>query len=114
MLGWLWSLVLGAVGVIGGVVLLVIFWIVAFLVVGLIATSRGRKTAVRRFRARWVGQGKDLLLVYSNSPNWQAYIEAEWLPRWGHRAVVLNWSQRSNWRRPFPAEVLLFRAFSGV
>src|SRR5918911_507082 len=53
--------------------------------------------AVRRFRAVWGARGRDLLLVYSNSPNWQPYVEANWLPRWGERAVVLNWSERSRW-----------------
>jgi len=69
--------------------------------------------AVSRFRAAWGGQGKDLLLVYSDSPNWQRYIEESWLPRWGHRAVLLNWSARRTWTRPVAAEVALFRAFAG-
>ena len=54
--------------------------------------------AVRRFRAAWQSQGRDLLLVYSNSPNWKRYVEETWLPRWGNRAVVLNWSERQTWR----------------
>jgi hypothetical protein len=69
--------------------------------------------AVRQFRAVWGTRGKDLLLVYSNSPHWQRYIEETWFPRWGHRAVVLNWSERRNWRRA-RAEVALFRAFAGT
>jgi hypothetical protein len=69
--------------------------------------------ALRRFRAAWRAKGKDLLLVYSNSPHWQQYVEQVWLPRWGHRAVVLNWSERAKWKRPFPPEVTLFRAFGG-
>jgi hypothetical protein len=47
--------------------------------------------AVKRFRAVWHPQGKDLLLVYSNSPNWQQHVEEQWLPKWRQRAVVLNW-----------------------
>lgn len=70
--------------------------------------------AVSRFRAVWGIQGKDLLLVYSESPNWQRYVEESWLPRWGHRAVVLNWSRRRTWTRPVRAEVALFRAFAGT
>src|SRR6266404_1245094 len=69
--------------------------------------------AVRRFRAAWQSQGRDLLLVYSNSPNWKRYVEEKWLPRWGDRAVVLNWSERQNWRRDLRPEVSLFRAFAG-
>jgi hypothetical protein len=69
--------------------------------------------AVSRFRAAWGIHGKDLLLVYSESPNWQAYVEERWLPRWGHRAVVLNWSERRKWTRPVRTDVALFRAFAG-
>jgi hypothetical protein len=72
-----------------------------------------RWRAVRRFRAAWQSQCKDLLLVYSNSPNWKRYVEEKWLPRWGNRAVVLNWSERQTWRRDRRAEVALFRAFAG-
>ena len=69
--------------------------------------------AVRRFRAAWQSQGRDLLLVYSNSPNWKRYVEETWLPRWGNRAVVLNWSERQTWRLDRRPEVALFRAFAG-
>jgi hypothetical protein len=87
---------------------------VGLCVVAAIGIDRWRKwRAVRRFRAKWSGQGRDVLLVYSNSPNWQAYIEEAWLQRWGHRAVVLNWSERRTWRRRGSPEVQLFRAFGG-
>ena len=69
--------------------------------------------AVRRFRAVWGIRGKNLLLVYSESPHWHRYVNENWLPRWGHRAVVLNWSERRSWTRPVRAEVALFRAFAG-
>lgn len=63
--------------------------------------------AVLRFRAAY--PVKNLLLVYSNSPHWQRYVEETWLPRWGERAIVLNWSERHTWKRS--PEVGLFRAF---
>jgi hypothetical protein len=69
--------------------------------------------AVRRFRRVCEPQGKDVLLVYSNSPHWQGHVEDTWLPRWGHRAVVLNWSDRRVWKRDRRPEVALFRAFAG-
>jgi hypothetical protein len=72
-----------------------------------------RWRAVRRFRAVWQSQGRDLLLVYSNSPNWKRYVEEKWIPRWGNRAVVLNWSERRIWQRERRPEVALFRAFAG-
>lgn len=32
------------------------------------------------------------VLVYSNSPAWQAHFEREWLPTLGGAVVTLNWS----------------------
>jgi len=37
------------------------------------------------------------LLVYSDSPLWKSHIEEEWLPRFGSRIAVLNWSERRAW-----------------
>src|SRR5438132_14887 len=68
--------------------------------------------AQRRFRVAYGPKRKDLLLVYSNSPNWQTYVETAWLPRWGERAVLLNWSERSRWQ-PGAPEVQLFRSLAG-
>lgn len=70
------------------------------------------RRAQRRFRAAHAREGRDLLLVYSRSPIWQSYVEATWLPRWGDRAVVLNWSDRRQWD-PAAPEVALFRAVAG-
>lgn len=68
--------------------------------------------AAQNFRRKYSPAGKDLLLVYSTSPHWQRYVETEWLPKWGHRAVVLNWSERRQWQGSAP-EVTLFREFVG-
>ena len=87
---------------------------VAVLIVVAFGVDRsGKWWAIRRFRADWGTRGRDLLLVYSNSPHWQSHVEGVWLQRWGHRAVVLNWSDRGSWERPGPSEVQLFRKFSG-
>jgi hypothetical protein len=111
------------VGVTFAVVIgMLLFWRwILLLVAGLAALAAGTYLvdrwrmwrAVRRFRAVWGVHGKDLLLVYSNSPHWQRYIEETWIPRWGQRAVVLNWSERSTWGRRPRSEVALFRAFAG-
>lgn len=94
--------------------LLAIAVVLAMMVIGAFVVDRWRKwSAVRSFRAVWGVQGKDLLLVYSDSPHWQRYVEETWLPRWGHRAVLLNWSERSKWKGSTRAEVALFRAFAG-
>jgi len=58
-------------------------------------------------------QGRPVLFVYSESPNWQAYIEAKILPRLRERAVVLNWSQREQWQSNSPWESRFFRHFAG-
>ena len=38
----------------------------------------------RQFEAKWGKEGKELVLVYSNSPHWQDRIEKEILPRIRH------------------------------
>lgn len=60
----------------------------------------------------WLPRGRRVLFVYSNSPVWQAYIEAEILPRLPRQAAVLNWSQRRNWPR-LSLPVWLFNMFAG-
>jgi hypothetical protein len=101
-----------AVEVVGTLLL----WLMAVPVVLVLAWVAGHVAfkwfALCRFRLEHVRSGRDLLIVYSHSPNWQTYIEREWLPRWGHRAVILNWSERKQWRFSTPA-VLLFRAYTG-
>ena len=46
----------------------------------------------------WCVRGRDILLVYSDSPVWHDYIEQRLLPPIRERAVVLNWSQRKRWK----------------
>ena len=58
-------------------------------------------------------QGRRVLFVYSESPNWQAYIEEHILPRIRDRAAVLNWSQRRHWSSASPWEARFFYHFSG-
>ena len=59
----------------------------------------------------WCVRGRYVLFVYSDSPIWHDYVESHILPRLGDRAVVLNWSHRSRWRRTL--SVLAFRYFGG-
>jgi hypothetical protein len=58
-------------------------------------------------------KGRPILFVYSESPNWQTYIEENILPRIRERAVVLDWSQRRLWSSTSPWEARFFRHFSG-
>jgi len=52
-----------------------------------------------------------VLFVYSDSPTWKDYIEREMLPYLRDRAVILNWSERKNWKNSLA--VLAFRYFGG-
>jgi hypothetical protein len=60
----------------------------------------------------WCTRGKQVLFVYSNSPHWQAYIEAQMLPALGTRAVVMNWSERATWAT-WSLAPMAFRFFGG-
>jgi hypothetical protein len=42
-------------------------------------------------------EGKFVLLVYSDSPNWKSYVEQSILPRVQDHAIILNWSERARW-----------------
>ena len=57
--------------------------------------------------------GRQIFFVYSESPNWQSYIEANILPSIRDRAVVLNWSDRRHWPSRSPWEARFFRRFAG-
>jgi len=47
----------------------------------------------------WIPQGRDVLLVYSESPIWRDYMRTQILPLVQERAIVLNWSERKRWPR---------------
>ena len=66
------------------------------------------RRAVSAFREAY--RGKDLLIVYSASPHWQAYIDHNWVARWRDRVVVLNRSAPDWKARP---ETALWRHLTG-
>jgi len=66
------------------------------------------------FETRWELEGKQGILVYSDSPHWKAYIEEKWLPLLGDRFIVLNWSHKTRWPAEHPLEARIFRTFAGV
>ncbi|HKR85542.1 MAG TPA: hypothetical protein VJS37_15395 [Terriglobales bacterium] len=47
----------------------------------------------------WLPKGKDTLFVFSDSPIWHDYMSQQVLPLVQDRAIVLNWSERSSWRK---------------
>ncbi len=99
--------------VVGLAVLPLLVLAAPFLAVGAWLKRWRKRRLQRRFHARWGAEGKRLLLVYSNSPHWQAYIEERWLPRIGPLAVVMNWSERSRWSDRHPVEADIFRMWAG-
>lgn len=64
------------------------------------------------YLAVWLTQKKQFVVfVYSNSPIWKNYIEAEILPLIRGHAIILNWSERRDWRNT--VAVFAFRYFGG-
>jgi hypothetical protein len=59
----------------------------------------------------WLRNGKDVLLIYSNSPIWHEYMTTRILPLVQQRATVLNWSERKNWQK-WALAVRVFHMFS--
>jgi hypothetical protein len=61
----------------------------------------------------WIGRARRrVLFVYSDSPNWKEYVEANIVPKLPANTVVLNWSNRARWPT-FSLPVMLFRRFAG-
>jgi hypothetical protein len=60
----------------------------------------------------WSTRGVNVLLVYSDSPNWQEYIETNIIPRLPSSTIAINWSDRRNWKR-FSLPVMAARFFGG-
>jgi hypothetical protein len=52
-----------------------------------------------KFRNMARRQGRFIIFVYSDSPNWKSYIEQNILPHVQEHAIILNWSERSRWDR---------------
>jgi hypothetical protein len=74
----------------------------------------------------WLPRGKNVLLVYSDSPIWHEYMLTQVMPLVREHAIVLNLSERSKWPwwsfrvhvfhwfagdREFNPLVVLFRPF---
>jgi len=66
-----------------------------------------------KFRMKWVRKGKHILYVYSESPNWQSYIEENILPKLEDKSVFLNWSKRSEWKKGKPLEAKVLEYWGG-
>lgn len=86
--------------------------LLALVVIALLGAERRwqQRRLLRKFRATFSDAGKDLLLVYTSSPNWEPYIATNWLPKWEARAVVLNRSKP--WSRA-QLEAVIWKSFAG-
>ena len=62
--------------------------------------------------ACWCTRGVNVLLVYSDSPNWHDYIENNLVPKLPRSTVLLNWSRRRKWRF-LSLRVMAFQYFGG-
>jgi hypothetical protein len=64
------------------------------------------------YLAIWLTWRKQFVIfVYSDSPTWKDYMEREILRYIQNRAVILNWSERRNWKNSLA--VVTFRYFGG-
>jgi hypothetical protein len=73
-----------------------------------------RAASLRRSFYTRHGPSKVGILVFSDSPNWRQYIEANWLPHFGGDLVLLNWSDRARWASATPVEAKLVRHHIGT
>ena len=75
-----------------------VYFIVAVVLLGIAVYLIAAASLYLSIWLFWCQRGKDVLFVYSESPVWQAYLEAQVLPKIAERAVVMNWSERKKWR----------------
>lgn len=60
----------------------------------------------------WLPQGKDVMIVYSESPIWNEYMTTQVIPLIGKRSVDLNWSERKKWPK-WSLQTHVFYSFGG-
>ena len=95
------------------VVVLTAPWWLAWLAVAVLARLIHVVVLYGLLWAWWIGWARQrVLFVYSDSPHWKKYIEANILPNLPANTVVLNWSERASWPK-FSLSVRLFRCFAG-
>ena len=98
--------------ILGIVILALPLWLLVVLILAL-ARLVQRIVLYAMVWAWWIGRAqRRVLFVYSDSPNWKAYIETNILPKLPSNTVVLNWSRRQSWSK-FSFPVMLFHCFAG-
>jgi hypothetical protein len=86
--------------------------IIPLSVIGIVLFVANRLILNALVRLMWLPRGKDILLVYSDSPIWHEYVTNQILPLVQSRAEILNWSERNRWPN-WSLAVRLFRSYSG-
>jgi hypothetical protein len=86
--------------------------IILLLGIGIMAFLAYRLILNALVRVWWLPRGKDILLVYSDSPIWHEYMTKHILPLVESRAEILNWSERNRWPN-WSLAVRVFRSYSG-
>jgi len=61
-----------------------------------------------QFEVKWGQHGKRVLLVYSETREWQQYVAEERIAGLRERAVLLKWARRSEMKRNAPLETKIF------
>lgn len=86
--------------VIGGPILLVLAILLSpLLLIGFIFYFLSGLFLYLAIWLNWNKNGRDILIVYSDSPIWSGYFENEILPILEHRSIILNWSERKLWKK---------------
>ncbi len=70
-----------------------------------------RKYLLESIQKDWISNGKNVLVVYSESKIWKEYFEKKLIPQIENTAVILNWSLRHKSRdneKTLALEVLKF------
>lgn len=67
-----------------------------------------------RVRQQWIARGIYILFVYSNNPTWKTHVETTLFPRIKEHAVILNWSERKQWKEKDQLAVTLFKHWTYV
>src|SRR3990172_11723934 len=60
----------------------------------------------------WLPKGRDVLVIYSDSPIWCDYMKTQIIPIVQKRATVLNWSERQKWPK-WSLAISAFGSFGG-
>ena len=92
--------------------LVTLIWLI-FLIISYPFISLYEQWLKYQFWRRHGKFGRFVLFVYSDSPNWKDYIEANILPCIKEHVVTLNWSKRREWEQTNPFEAKIFYHWAG-